>query len=72
MDQSAPVFLYYGADEQPELVNQSKVYYKLLKRKNYKTEMEIIPDADHFKVLIDLFENDDSVLLKEIFNTIGE
>lgn len=72
MDYSAPVFLYYGADEQAELVNQSKKYHKLLKRKKYKTEMKAVSDADHFTVLIDLFEKDDSVLLKEIFNTIGQ
>lgn len=72
MYHSAPVFLYYGADEQPELVNQSKNYHKLLKRKKYKTDINPIPAADHFTVLIDLFEKDDSVLLKEIFNTIGK
>lgn len=72
MNQSVPVFLYFGADEQPELVNQSKEYYKLLKRKRYKTEIKAIPVADHFTVLIDLFEKDDSILLKEIFNMIGE
>lgn len=68
MDNSAPLFLYYGADEQPELVNQSKNYYELLKHKKYKTEIKAIPAADHFTVLIDLFEKEDSVLLKDVFN----
>lgn len=72
MDHSAPVFLYYGADEQPELVDQSKNYHKLLKRKKYKTDIRAIPAADHFTVLIDLFEKENSVLLKEIFNAISE
>lgn len=72
MEQSVPVFLYYGADEQPELVNQSKNYYKLLKRKKYKTDSKSIPAADHFTVLIDLFEKENSVLLKDVFNTIVE
>lgn len=71
-DYSAPVFLYYGADEQPELVNQSKKYYKLLKRKNYITDIKALSDADHFTVLIDLFEKENSVLLKEIFKSIGK
>lgn len=72
MDQSTPVFLYYGEKEQAELVNQSKNYYKLLKRKKYKTDIKAIPDADHFTVLIDLFEKENSVLLKEIFNAISK
>lgn len=71
-DYSAPVFLYYGADEHPELVNQSKKYYKLLKRKNYITDIKALSDADHFTVLIDLFEKENSVLLKEIFKSIGK
>ncbi len=72
MEQSVPVFLYYGADEQSELVNQSKNYHKLLKRKKYKTDSKAIADADHFTVLIDLFEKEDSVLLKDVFNTINK
>lgn len=69
MDQSAPVFLYYGADEQLELVNQSKKYHKLLQHKKYKTDIKAIPAADHFTVLTDLFEKEDSVFLKDIFNS---
>lgn len=72
MDHSAPVLLYNGADEQPELVKQSGNYYNRLKRKKYKADIKAIPAADHFTVLIDLFEKDDSVLLKNIFNNLSQ
>lgn len=72
MDNSAPIFLYYGADEQPELVKQSNYYYNLLQQKNYKTDIKAIHAADHFTILIDLFEKEESVLLKNIIDNISK
>ena len=62
--------LFYGADEQIELVNQSKDYYEVLKQNNWPTQLIGVPHTDHFTVLIDLFENDQSPLLEYINQSI--
>lgn len=72
MDNSAPLFLYFGADEQSELIKQSRDYFSLLQHKKYKSDIKSIPSADHFTVLIDLFEMEESLLLKDIINNINE
>lgn len=36
----------------------------------FNGDIKAIPAADHFTVLIELFEKEDSVLLKDIFNTV--
>lgn len=72
MDSSVPLFIYYGADEQVELKEQSKHYFKLLNNKKYDANINAIQATDHFTVLIDLFEKDDSILLQDILNSIGE
>ncbi|MGL4492835.1 MAG: alpha/beta hydrolase [Tannerellaceae bacterium] len=63
---SPAIYLYYGEDEMPELISQSKDYYDEIKKNGYKTSIFNIKDADHFEILNKLFLNSSSPLINEI------
>ncbi|MGL5683662.1 MAG: alpha/beta hydrolase [Marinifilaceae bacterium] len=63
---SSPIFLYYGGIEMPELIKQSKDYYKKVKRYNHEVSIYNIEDADHFEILNKLFSSTSSPLIENI------
>ncbi len=53
-----PMWLFYGADELPELIAQSLHYYHILQEKGRPIGCYPVPGANHFSVLEALFAAD--------------
>lgn len=54
--------ILYGANELPELVNQSIVYYKTLEQMKYNVQCIGVTGADHFTVLEHIFSANGDVI----------
>lgn len=50
-----PICLFYGAEELPELIGQSRYYYSMLQNKGGPVSLCSVPGANHFSVLEILF-----------------
>lgn len=53
-----PMWLYYGADELPELIGQSLYYYAVMKERSLPISHYSVPGANHFSVMEALFAAD--------------
>ncbi|PVZ82560.1 esterase [Serratia sp. S1B] len=67
---SKPLYLFYGAEELPELIGQSLYYYSLLQQKERLVGLYAVPDTNHFSVLETLFSAE-SALYRQWY-TYGE
>lgn len=62
--QLKPMVLFYGADELPELIEQSRYYYSVLRENALSVGCQVIKNANHFDILDTLFAVDGALISK--------
>ncbi|MNT32586.1 hypothetical protein D3C72_1684790 [compost metagenome] len=65
-----PMTLFYGANELPELIGQSRHYYAALKEKSQPVTLVAVAGANHYNVLDALFAWDGA--LTHLLTTTGK
>ena len=65
-----PMTLFYGANELPELIGQSRHYYAALKEKSQPVTLVAVDGANHYNVLDALFAWDGA--LTHLLTTTGK